>query len=265
MLTIFVVSDATGETAEKMARSALVQFEGAAVRLERRARVRTAAEIRALVAEAADCDALILYTLVSDELRRLMLAEARQRGVDSMDLLGPLLERFTVRLRLTPTEKPGLFQQLSETKTREIEAVAFTFRHDDGQYVEELSRAEVVLVGASRTMKTPVALYLAYRGWFAANVPLIPELPLPPSLLAVPVGRVFCLTLQPHQLRERRLARATVEAIPVEPYASLAQTTKEMQFTEHLCLKHGWIKIDVTGKAVEEVAREIITLLPRQS
>ena len=147
---------------------------------------------------------------------------------------------WRLHLRLTPQEKPGLFQQLAEAKSREIEAVAFAFRHDDGQNVEELHRAEVVLVGVSRTMKTPTMLYLAYRGWFAANVPLIPELPLPKPLLALPPERVFCLCMQPEQLRERRHARATIEAIPLEPYASLPQVSKEHQYAERLCERNGW-------------------------
>ncbi len=263
MLTVFVVSDATGNTAERMARSALVQFEDAAVRLVRRDRIGTPEQVRAVIGEAAGEDALIVYTLVSDELRRLMLAESRMHGVDSLDLLGPLLERLSLHLHLTPQEKPGLFQQLTEARSREIETVAFAFRHDDGQNVEDLHRAEVVLVGVSRTMKTPTTLYLAYRGWFAANVPLIPELPLPEPLLALPPERVFRLSMRPEQLRQWRRARATIEAIPLEPYASLAQVSKETQFAERLCAQHGWRRMEVTGHSVEEVARMIITLLAK--
>ncbi|MGO9115436.1 MAG: kinase/pyrophosphorylase, partial [Thermoguttaceae bacterium] len=143
--------------------------------------------------------------------------------------------------------------------------VEFAFRHDDGQNVDDLHRAEVVLVGASRSMKTPTMLYMAYHGWFAANVPLIPGVPLPKALLALPSDLVFCLFMESEQLRQRRLDRATVEAIPLEPYASLAQIRKESQHIKHLCLKHGWGQIDVTGKAVEEVAREIIMLLPERA
>jgi hypothetical protein len=261
MLTLFVISDATGETVERMARSALVQFEGAEVQVVRRAEITTAEQVRAVLEEAAAGDSIVVYTLVSDDLRRLMLAEARRRGVDCLDVLGPLLERLAIHLRLSSRQKPGLFKQLSEAKTREIRAVAFAFKHDDGQNVEELHRAEVLLVGPSRSMKTPVMLYLAYRGWLAANVPLVPELALPKPLLSVPARRVFCLVLQPEELRRRRLVRATEEAIPREPYASLPQIRKECQYAQWLCREHGWRQIDVTGKAVEEVAREIIALL----
>lgn len=259
-LKVFVVSDATGGTAERLVRSAAVQFEGAAVRLVRRSHILAPEQVRTVVQEAAGGDSLIVHTLVSDELRRLILAESRLHGVDCLDLLGPMLDRLAVHLRLTPQQKPGLFRQLDEAKTREIEAVAFAFHHDDGQNTQDLHRAEIVLVGVSRSMKTPTMLYLASRGWFAANVPLIPELPLDSALAALSPARVFCLTMQSEPLHERRCARAREEAIPEEPYASPAQIAKENRYAEGLCLKYGWEQIDVTGKAVEEVAREIITL-----
>ena len=263
MLKVIVVSDATGGTAERIVHSALVQFEHAAIRLVRRSRVLTPEQVRAVIQEAAEGESLIVHTLVSEELRRLMLDESRLRGVDSLDVLGPMLDRLAVHLRLISQEKPGLFQQWDEAKTREIEAVAFAFRHDDGQNTEDLDRAEIVLVGVSRSMKTPTMLYLAYRGWFAANVPLIPQIPLDPALPALPASQVFCLTMQPEHLRERRHLRAREEAIPAEPYASWDQIVKENQYAEQLCLKYGWTRVDVTGKAVEEVAREIIALRTR--
>ncbi len=261
MLTIFAVSDATGRTAEQVVRAALVQFEGAAVRLVRREQVRTPEQVRAVVREAAAQKCLIVHTLVADELRELMLDESRSQGVDAMDLMGPLLDRLATHLKLTPQEKPGLLKQLVEAKAREIEAVEFAFHHDDGQNAEELGRAEVVLVGASRTMKTPTMLYLAYRGWFAANVPLVLDLPLPAALAALPPERVFCLFMASERLLELRRVRAKQEGIPPDPYASLEHLRKELLHCEQLCREHGWRKIEVTGKSVEELGQEIVALL----
>jgi len=261
MLTIFVVSDATGATADRVVHAALIQFEEAPVRVVRRKHVRTAEQIRAVVREATGEESIIVHTLVSDELRQMMLEESRLHGVDSSDMLGPLLDRLATHLRLTPQEKPGMLRQLTEARSREIEAVNFAFHHDDGQNAHELDRAEVVLVGVSRSMKTPTMLYLAYRGWFAANVPLIPGVRLPKTLLAVPSERVFCLLMGSVRLRELRLARAGNEAIPAEPYASLEAIREELRYAEQLCLKHRWRSIRVTGKSVEEVSREIIALL----
>ncbi len=262
MLTVFIVSDATGETAERVVRAALVQFEDAAVNVVRRTLIRTPRQVRGVVEEAAQCDCILLHTLVSDKLRRVMIEQCRLRGVDSLDMMGPLLERLATHLKLTPQEKPGLFRQLVEARSREIEAVDFAFRHDDGQNSEDLHRAEVVLVGISRTMKTPAMLYLAYRGWFAANVPIIREITLPPALLSLPPQRVFCLLMAPHRLLELRRVRAENDGIPAEPYASLEHIRKEVHHAQDECRRRRWRSIDVTGKSVEEVGREIIALLP---
>jgi len=265
MLTVYAVSDGSGATAERVARAALAQFEDAPVHVVNRGQVRTADQVCGVVQEAAGGDSIILHTLVSDELRRLMLARSREHGVDSLDMMGPLLDRLATHLNLTPKEKPGLFRQLVEARSREIEAVEFAFGHDDGQNPDDLHRAEVVLVGVSRTMKTPTMLYLAYRGWFAANVPLIAGISPPPALLALPPERVFCLLMNPSRLRELRRVRASREAIPTEPYASLEHIRQELRHSQQACLERGWRGIEVTGKSVEEVGREIIGLLPEQT
>jgi regulator of PEP synthase PpsR (kinase-PPPase family) len=261
MFTIFIVSDATGETAERMVRAALVQFKDAPANIIRRSRIRTRRQVRAAVKEASCEESLIVHTLVSYDLRRLMLAECRSRGVESMDLMGPVLDRLVTLLGLTPRQKPGLFRQLVEAKSREIEAVEFAFRHDDGQHAGELDQAEIVLVGVSRVMKTPTMLYLAYRGWFVANVPVILEIPQPRELLMLPSERVFCLVTTPERLLELRRARAGSANIPNEPYASPAQIQRELFHSRRLSRDHGWRQIEVAGKSVEEVAREIIMLL----
>ncbi|MDA2933401.1 kinase/pyrophosphorylase [Acidobacteria bacterium AH-259-D05] len=262
MLMIFVVSDATGKTAERVVRSALVQFVEAPASVVRRGHVRTPDQLRAVVQEATGHDSVIVHTLVSDELRSLMLAESRSHGVDAMDLMGPVLDRLATHLKLTPQEKPGLFSQLVEAQQRQIEAVEFAFRHDDGQHADELSRAEVVLVGISRTMKTPTTLHLSYQGWFAANVPIVPEIPLPSGVLSLPVERVFCFVMAPSRLLELRRVRADHLGIPAEPYASLENIRQELRHSQRLGAKHGWRQLDVTGKSVEEVAHEIVLLLP---
>lgn len=262
MPTLFIVSDASGDTAERVVRAALVQFPDADVKIERRPTVRTAEQVRDVVKEAAANPSLILHTLVSDELRKTMLAEARLHQVEAHDMLGPLLDRLAALLKLTPSEMPGLFKERLEARSREIEAVDFAFSHDDGRNIEDLDQAEVVLVGVSRSMKTPTMLYLAYRGWFAANVPLIPEIDPPGALRQIPPERVFCLLMMPERLAELRRVRAEREGIPVESYATLTQAQKEIQLARRLCTSFRWRRIDVTNKSVEEAGREIIALLP---
>ena len=261
MLTVFVVSGGSGETAGRVAHAVLLQFENASATVARRGNVRKPEQVRTVVQEARNQESLILHTLVDEQLRHLMLTECRLYGIDSVDVLGPVLDRLAAQFKTAPLGKPGLLAQLAEARSREIEAVDFAFRHDDGQNAEQLARAEVVLVGISRTMKTPTTLYLAYRGWFAANVPLVPEIPLPQQLLALPSEQVISLTMAPERLRELRTSRARQSAIPLDPYAASEQIKKELRFAEHLCLSQGWRSIDVTSKSVEEVAREIIALL----
>jgi len=262
MPKLYIVSDATGKTAERVVTAALVQFDHAEVQIERRRDVRSDGQIRAIVEEAAGERSLLLHTLVSDALRKTIVDEARRQNVEALDMLGPLLERLATLLKLTPHEKPGLFEERLETRSREIEAVDFAFRHDDGRNMDDLDQAEVVLVGVSRSMKTPTMLYLGYRGWFAANVPLVPELELPQALLDVPAEKVFCLIMKPERLAELRRVRADREGIPVESYASYGQAQREIQLARRLCTKHRWRRIDVTAKSVEEAGREIIALLP---
>jgi [pyruvate, water dikinase]-phosphate phosphotransferase / [pyruvate, water dikinase] kinase len=259
--TIYAVSDATGATAESVALAALVQFRSPQVAVQRRGQVRTIRQVRAVVEQAAQSDgALILYTLVSAELRRAMIAAARRHGVEAVDLLGPVLGRLMGRLQQEPLRRPGAFKHLVRAHPREIEAVEFAVRHDDGRLPEGLDEAEIALVGVSRTMKTPTTLYLAYRGWLVANVPIHPDLPLPQALLALPPERVFCLLMAPARLQEIRASRAKAMNMPLEPYASLEHIRRELLHTEQLSLDHGWRQIDVSGKSVEEVAREIVHL-----
>lgn len=263
MLNVYVLSDSTGETASRLVHAALAQFRDAPVKVVRRANVRSEEQVKEVVLEAAGAGggSFLVYSLVSARLRRLMLEESRLNDVDSLDVLGPVLERLATHLSRMPEEKPGLYQQLLEARDRVIEAVDFAFHHDDGQNVEDLQRAEVVLVGVSRAMKTPTMLYMAYRGWFAANVPLILDMDPPEPLLAVPPHRVVYLRMLPERLLELRRVRAERTGIPIESYATFECVRRDLDYGRDLVRKHGWLTVDVTGKSVEEASREIIALL----
>lgn len=264
MLTIFVVSDGTGATAEQVVQAALMQFEGVQVAVLREGNVKSPQAVREVVKRAVNRQALIVHTLVSDELRGIMLEEARQQNIDAMDLMGPMLDRLSTRLALSPQEKPGLLSQLREERARRIEAVEFALRHDDGLHTEELENAEIVLVGVSRTMKTPTSIYLAYRGWFVANVPIILNIPLPSNLLKLPPGRVLGLTTTPERLVELRKTRAKYTGLPENnSYTDYQQVYQELRHARHLCAQNRWRTVNVTGKSVEEVSNEIVTLIQK--
>jgi hypothetical protein len=258
---ILVASDATGHTAEVVVRAALVQFRGASVQIHLRPNVRSADVVRETVREAARVGGLIVHTLVSGEMRSLMLTEARAQGVPTIDLLGPLLLRLEDLLALQPLAKPGLFRDADAEYRRRFEVMDFTVRHDDGQAPEGLSRADLVLVGVSRTSKTPLSMFLAWRGLRVANVPIVHNLPLPDELARVPSSKVVGLTIKPERLLELRRSRLQqMDTPPKFPYADLRQIWAELEYARGICGRSGWPLVDVTDKSLEEVAAEVLVV-----
>ncbi len=258
---IVVASDATGHTAEVVVRAALVQFRGATVQIHLRPGVRTAEDVRATVREANRVGGLIVHTLVSQEMRSLMLTEARAQRVPTIDLLGPLLLRLEDLLALQPLAKPGLFRDADAEYRRRFDVMDFTVRHDDGQAPEGLLQAELVLVGVSRTSKTPLSMFLAWRGFRVANVPVVHHLPLPEELSRVAPRKVVGLTIKPERLLELRRSRLQqMETPPKFPYADVRQIWAELEYARTLCAGAGWPIVDVTDKSIEEVAAEILVL-----
>jgi regulator of PEP synthase PpsR (kinase-PPPase family) len=258
---ILVASDGTGHTAEVVVRAALVQFRGAEVQILLRPDVRAAEDVRAAVREASRVGGLIVHTLVSQELRSLMLTEARAQRVPTIDLLGPLLLRLEDLLALQPLAKPGLFRDADAEYRRRFEVMDFTVRHDDGQAPEGLLHAELVLVGVSRTSKTPLSMFMAWRGLRVANVPIVHLLPLPDELSRVEPRKVVGLTIKPERLLELRRSRLQqMETPPKFPYADVREIWAELEYARTLCAGGGWPMVDVTDKSIEEVAAEILVL-----
>jgi regulator of PEP synthase PpsR (kinase-PPPase family) len=261
MLTIYAVSDYTGEAAAHLVRSALLQFDNSPAEVVTLGGVRNERQVLELVQAAAGRNSIILHTIVEPVLRRMIVNECRTHNVDAIDLLGPLLDRIVAHVRTSTGESGVTLKGVDPDSARNIEAVEFTFRHDDGERVDELGQADIVLVGVSRTMKTPTSLYLAYRGWAAGNVPLVPGVPLQVAVERLPREKVVCLTMSHRRLLELRLARSKQLAIPQKEYASPKVVQMELSYGQDLAAEHGWHLVDVTGKSIEEVAREIEALI----
>ncbi len=255
---VFAVSDGTGTTAERVTRAALTQFPPG-VEVRRIGEVRTAEQVRAVVQEAVRARALIVHTLVSADLRQVMFEEGRRHHVHTLDLMGPLLERLADLLGTPPRAQPGLYRM--EDFNRRIEAVDFALRHDDGQNAEELIHAEIVLVGVSRTGKTPLSIYLAYRGWLVGNVPVVLGVHLPAILSRLPRERVVGLTVEPVRLAQLRQARMRRISALVNDYADLSHVRAEVVYALDLFHRYGWQVVDMTSKPVEEAAAEVVALV----
>jgi regulator of PEP synthase PpsR (kinase-PPPase family) len=262
MYHAFVVSDGTGATAEQALNAALMQFAGAEVEVGRRPGVRTEEQVRQVVQEAAQVGGFIVHTLVSDKLREVMLRTGRLHNVETIDLMGPLLARISQQLAVSPAEKPGLFRQLNEEYFRRIETMEFAFRHDDGLRVHELSQAEIVLVGVSRTFKTPLSIYLAFKGWFVANVPIVLKAKPPLTLFDLLPGRVCGLTIDPVRLAELRHVRQEHLGGATGRYAEPDFVRREVEYALSIFRsQRGWPVVDVTDKPIEEIASEILALI----
>jgi regulator of PEP synthase PpsR (kinase-PPPase family) len=258
---VYVVSDATGGTARRVVEAAVLQFSGANVTIEQRPGVRKVKEVKRLVREAACTGGTIVHTLVLADLRRVMLNEGRRRHVATIDLMGPLVARLSETLELAPLAEPGLMRQLDESYFERIGAIDFAVRHDDGRNAVDLPQADLVLVGVSRTSKTPISIFLAYRGWRVANVPIIANMEPPPGLFKVDRRRVVALTIHPDRLMKLRQARMSRMARGYSlNYARREHIQEELDWADLVLRRERWPIVDVTNKSIEECSAEIIAL-----
>src|SRR5690606_27185549 len=207
MKTIMVISDATGETAERMVRAATLQFKDTPVNIRTYSRVRLEAEVEQLIERAAELRALVVFTVVNPEERDLLLQLIQRHNVEAIDIIGALIGKLGSFLGTQPAGIPGLMQSLDADYFRRMEAVEFAVKNDDGAEPRNLPKADLVLVGVSRTSKTPLSTYLAQRGLKVANVPLVLGVPPPAELDQVDDSRVYGLVIQPETLRRIRQQR----------------------------------------------------------
>jgi hypothetical protein len=265
MLKIYVISDGTGRTAQQAVEAALTQFVHHDPPIYRFGNIRNPKDLLDIILQAKHKDAIIIHTLVKDKLREDLVRYARIHDVNHIDLMGPLLQRLSDRLSVNPSEEPGLFRVLNDSYFRKIETMQFAFNHDDGKRTEDLDKAEIVLIGVSRTFKTPLSIYLAFRGWFVANIPIVLDIPIPHEIFELPHHKIFCLTTYPTRLALLRRARQDRLGGATGNYADPEYVRKEINYANRIFDQHpGWQKINVTSKAIEEISSEIVALLPKK-
>ncbi|HEY9791577.1 MAG TPA: pyruvate, water dikinase regulatory protein [Candidatus Obscuribacterales bacterium] len=262
-LIIFTLSDSSGETAASVAQAALVQFPPGHASIYRLPQARSCQQIAGLVREIAHGRSLIAYTLVLPEYRETLEEEARRAGVPTIDLLGPLITRVAHLTEAKPLAQPGRLHLLDETYFRRMEAVNFAVRYDDGKNPEGISQADVILVGLSRTSKTPNCMYLAqHYGLKAANVPIVPGVDPPLALFTVPSRKIIGLTIDPHLLHNLRATRAQIIGMPAgSEYADLDEIKSEVQYAKRIFRELKCHHIDVSARAIEETSSEIFLYL----
>jgi len=259
---VFVVSDATGKTCQTVVKAALTQFKTKQVVLETHSNIRSLEKIQEIIQRAARINGVVVFTMVSTELRTKVTELGRLNAVPTVDILGPTLMRFSDLFEISPLAQPGLFRQLDSAYFKRIEAVDFTIKHDDGAGLSTLDKAEIILVGVSRTAKTPVSIYLAYRGCKVANVPVILDQEPPRELKRVKQKRIIALTVKPERLQLIRLERERkFKHNALDEYIDPVQIQREVTYGLRIYKERGWPILDVTYKAIEETATDVLRII----
>jgi [pyruvate, water dikinase]-phosphate phosphotransferase / [pyruvate, water dikinase] kinase len=260
---LYLFSDATGETVDRVVRAILSQFRDVEIRLNRFSKLRSEAEISDAVEAVASQPGLIVYTLVDRELAQFLQSEVESRGLEAVDILSPLLYKLSDLLGMPPQQEPGLLYQLNAEYHKRVEAVNFTVKQDDGQELRHLYKADVVLVGVSRTSKTPLSMYLAHKGYKVANVPLVKGIDPPQELFEIDQNRVVALLIDPKRLVELRTARLLqLQQSTRSRYASYDEILDELICCKQMFRRNPqWLVIDITHKSVEEAASDILKKL----
>ncbi len=260
---LHLVSDATGETLITVARAAAAQYASVAPIEHIYPLVRTEKQLDRVIAEIEAAPGIVLYTMLDSALADRLLAKCREFSIPCLSILDPVLALFQSYLGAESTRRVGAQHTLNAEYFKRIDALNYTMLHDDGQHTDDLEHADVVLTGVSRTSKTPTSIYLANRGVKTANVPLVPNVPVPPQLERLTAPLVVGLTASPErivQIRQNRLLGLNAHRDD-DLYVDRQAVAEEIAFSRKLCAKHNWPIIDVTRRSIEETAAAVIALL----
>ena len=258
---LHLVSDSTGETLEAVAKACLAQFESSEAIKHFWPMTRSDRALQKVVDGILEKPGLVLYTLVNRTSRDAFQARLQALGIPAVSVLDPVLELFGQFIGEQAKGAPGRQHEMDAAYFRRIDAVHYTMAHDDGVGVDNLEEADILLLGISRTSKTPTSIYLANRGFKTANVPLVPGVALPQSIFALQRPLIVGLTTSPDRLiavRRNRL-RAMNQQTDTD-YVDEEKVAGEVQAARRLFSKHGWPVIDVTRRSIEETAAEVINL-----
>lgn len=258
---IHLVSDATGETLNSMSKAAAAQFDNVRAVEHAYALVRSSKQLERVLKSIEAKPGIVMFTMMNEELRDRLETKCRELQIPSIPVLDAVLNVFELYLGVGLTHKPGGQHEMDADYFNRIDALNYTMGHDDGQMTHELDNADVVLVGVSRTSKTPTCIYLANRGIKAANVPVVPNIPLPPDIETVTKPLVVGLTASPDrliQIRKNRLL--SLKQDPETDYVDFDAVREETVFARKLFGRNSWPVIDVTRRSIEETAAAILNL-----
>lgn len=262
---IYAISDSIGETSESVARATASQFVQEKFDIVRIPYVKNVEMLEKILQEAKAQDAIVCYTIVSPEMRKEAERKAAELGVEVVDILGPVLKAIEKTSGLAPKNQPGLMHALDHEYFKRVAAVEFAIKNDDGKAPWGLAKADLVIVGISRTSKTPLSMYLANKQLKVANIPLVPEISPPEELFKIPSNRIVGLLINPSKLNEIRQARLKAMGLTDGAnYADIRRIQEELAYARAVMQQLHCLVIDVTNRAIEETASLILEYLRKQ-
>lgn len=259
---VYVVSDSVGETAEFVVKAVAAQFDEENIEVRRYSYAEDNEDIEEVISLAEKSNSVIAYTVVVPELKDYLDIRSKAEGILAIDLLNPLMKAFTEKFNKKPNYQPKLLRKLDDDYFRRVEAIEFAVKYDDGRDPRGVLKADIALIGVSRTSKTPLSMYLAHQGYKVANVPLVPEVKPPDELFRISRSKCVGLIITPDKLNEIRKERLRALGLKSEAnYASYERILEELDYAEKIMKRVGCPIINVNNKAVEETANLIIDIL----
>ncbi|MGG1272921.1 pyruvate, water dikinase regulatory protein [Priestia aryabhattai] len=262
---LYVISDSVGETAELVVKAASSQFNMTDFVIKRVPYVEDIATLSEVVSVAKLNNAIIGFTLVKPEMREFLIQEASKNGVEVFDIIGPLIDKIQSSYQLSPRYEPGMARKLDEDYFKKVEAIEFAVKYDDGRDPRGILRADIVLIGVSRTSKTPLSQFLAHKRLKVANVPIVPEVDPPEELFHVSPEKCMGLTISPEKLNDIRKERLKSLGLNDKAiYANIGRIKEELEFFQGIVDKIGCEVVDVSNRAVEETAGIILNTIKKK-
>ena len=259
---IFLISDSTGETLDRIFMALKAQFNNFEYELNQFSFTRTETQISTILKDAKKQDSpIILYTVVNSKLAKFLAEESNKVGIPCFGVLGDLILNFSKILNQKATHKPSGQHVLDEEYYKRIEAIQFTMNHDDGNQTENILESDIILIGVSRTSKTPTSIYLANRGLKTSNIPLVNEMSIPKDIISAANLCIVGLVTEAERLFDIRRNRLnTLKENEASDYTNLEKIKTEVEESKKIFKKNKWPTIDVTRKSVEETAASIIKI-----
>jgi regulator of PEP synthase PpsR (kinase-PPPase family) len=256
---VYIVSGGSGTSGKQIVYTILAQFPNVQIPVIKKAHIRNKKQIKDIVSTASKTGGIIVHTLIESDLRKTLIQQGKELNIMTVDIMGSLFDKLTATTGQKPLVKPGLYHKQHQEYLDYIDSIDFTVTHDDGQRTKDLKSADIVIIGVSRSGKTPLSMYMAVHGWKVANIPIIKEVPMPEEINKIDRHRIIGLNIEYEQLlihRKKRQDKMGTGSPSV--YSNPSYIAEELEVARKIYRKGKFHVVSVTNKPIETTADEII-------